>query len=157
QRAGVPPPVGTAHRPAAPACRAADVDQGNRGSGFDAVLQHVPVGGVERRGGFAVTWQLRVAHRTGYRYATPATQSYNEARLTPRSDRRQTTVATRIETTPATRAYRYTDYWGTVVTSFDLHAPHTEFTVLATSVVETADAAEPIRTATWKDLRGETV
>jgi transglutaminase-like putative cysteine protease len=104
-----------------------------------------------------VTWQLRVAHRTGYRYENPATQSYNEARLTPRSDRRQNTVATRVETTPSTRAYRYTDYWGTVVTSFDLHAPHTEFTVLATSVVETADVAEPIRTATWRDLRSETV
>ncbi|MFD2468133.1 transglutaminase family protein [Amycolatopsis silviterrae] len=104
-----------------------------------------------------MTWQLRVTHRTGYRYATPATQSYNEARLTPRSDRRQTTLATRIETSPATRAYRYTDYWGTEVTSFDLHAPHTEFTVLATSVVETADEAEPVHTATWKDLQSVTV
>jgi len=31
---------------------------------------------------------MRVVHSTGYRYETPATQSYNEARLTPRSDRR---------------------------------------------------------------------
>ncbi|MFD8491873.1 transglutaminase domain-containing protein [Amycolatopsis sp. NPDC059657] len=104
-----------------------------------------------------MSWQVRVVHKTGYHYETPAMQSYNEARLTPRSDRRQNTVATRIETTPATRAYRYTDYWGTVVTSFDLHAPHTQFTVLGTSVVETADEAEPIRTATWKDLRSENV
>ncbi|WP_370945702.1 transglutaminase domain-containing protein [Amycolatopsis sp. cg5] len=104
-----------------------------------------------------MSWQVRVVHKTGYHYETPAMQSYNEARLTPRSDRRQNTVATRIETTPATRAYRYTDYWGTVVTSFDLHAPHTQFTVLGTSVVETADEAEPIRTASWKDLRSENV
>ncbi|GAB3480659.1 transglutaminase family protein [Amycolatopsis cihanbeyliensis] len=103
------------------------------------------------------SWQLRVVHSTGYHYNSPATQSYNEARLTPRSDRRQNVLATRIETTPATRAYRYTDYWGTEVTSFDLHAPHTEFTVLATSVVETAGAAEPIREASWRDLRSERV
>ncbi|WP_199429078.1 transglutaminase family protein [Qaidamihabitans albus] len=103
------------------------------------------------------SWQIRVVHSTGYHYASPATQSYNEARLTPRSDRRQSVVATRIETTPATRAYRYTDYWGTVVTSFDLHAPHTEFTVLATSVVETNEATEPIRDASWRDLRSDAV
>ncbi|WP_158879495.1 transglutaminase family protein [Amycolatopsis anabasis] len=103
------------------------------------------------------SWRVRVVHSTGYRYETPATQSYNEARLTPRSDRRQNVVATRVETTPATRAYRYTDYWGAVVTSFDLHAPHTEFTVLATSVVETADASEPIHEASWRDLRSDAV
>jgi transglutaminase-like putative cysteine protease len=104
-----------------------------------------------------MSWQVRVTHKTGYHYATPATQSYNEARLTPRSDRRQTVLANRIETTPATRAHRYTDYWGAVVTSFDLHAPHTEFTVVATSVVETADEVSPIHDATWTDLRGDKV
>ena len=104
-----------------------------------------------------MSWQIRVTHRTGYHYATPATQSYNEARLTPRSDRRQNVLANRIETTPATRAYRYTDYWGSVVTSFDLHAPHTEFTEVSTSMVETADAASAIHEVTWRDLRGERV
>ncbi|MGC7093389.1 transglutaminase family protein [Amycolatopsis lurida] len=104
-----------------------------------------------------MSWQVRVVHRTGYHYATPAMQSYNEARLTPRSDRRQTLVANRLETEPATRAYRYSDYWGTVVTSFDLHAPHTEFTVVATSLVETAEAASPIHEASWADLRGDKV
>lgn len=104
-----------------------------------------------------MSWQVRVTHKTGYHYATPATQSYNEARLTPRSDRRQNVLASRIETTPATRAYRYTDYWGAVVTAFDLHAPHTEFIVVATSVVETADEASPVREVSWRDLRGDDV
>jgi transglutaminase-like putative cysteine protease len=104
-----------------------------------------------------VSWQVRVTHKTGYTYENPATQSYNEARLTPRSDRRQNVLANRIETTPATRAYRYTDYWGAVVTSFDLHAPHTEFTVVATSVVETADESSPVHKATWRELRGDDV
>ena len=46
-------------------------------------------------------------------------------------------------TTPAARSYRYWDYWGTQVTAFDLHAPHTELKIVAASVVETGDAAAP--------------
>lgn len=100
-----------------------------------------------------VSWRLRVVHRTGYHYTLPATQSYNEARLTPRSDHTQTVVANRLDTTPATREYRYTDYWGTVVSAFDLHTPHTEFRVVATSVVTTSDPLPPVRTHAWADLR----
>ena len=85
---------------------------------------------------------MRVLHATGYAYPSPATASYNEARLTPRSDSRQNVVLNRVETVPATRSYRYIDYWGTAVTAFDLHAPHTELTVTSSSVVET-DRPEP--------------
>ena len=70
-----------------------------------------------------MSWRMRVVHKTGYEYAGPVTASYNEARLTPRSDNRQTVILSRVETTPATRSYRYTDYWGSGVTAFDLHAP----------------------------------
>lgn len=96
-------------------------------------------------------------HTTGYRYESPVTQSYNEARLTPRSDRRQNLVVSRIETTPATRSYRYTDYWGTAVTSFDLHAPHTELKIVSSAVVETGDTAAPVDKASWAELRSSTV
>jgi transglutaminase-like putative cysteine protease len=102
-------------------------------------------------------WRMRVLHATGYAYPSPATASYNEARLTPRSDSRQNVILNRVETVPATRSYRYVDYWGTLVTAFDLHAPHTELTVTSSSVVET-DRPEP-RTAklTWADLHTESV
>ena len=89
-------------------------------------------------------WRLRVVHSTGYAYKSPATASFNEARLTPRSDTRQNVILSRVETMPATRSYRYIDYWGTAVTAFDLHAPHTELEVTASSVVET-DKPEPAR------------
>ena len=102
-------------------------------------------------------WRIRVVHTTGYSYETPVRESYNEARLTPRSDNRQNAIVSRVETTPATRAYRYTDYWGTTVTAFDLHAPHTELAVTATSVVETADALAPARSAAWEELADEEV
>jgi transglutaminase-like putative cysteine protease len=102
-----------------------------------------------------VGWRLRVVHSTGYRYSGTVTQSYNEVRLTPRGDSRQNVIVTRVETVPATRAYRFTDYWGTVVTSFDLHAPHTELEVVATSVVETGDTAPINRDASWEDVTHE--
>ncbi|MBA3905257.1 MAG: transglutaminase family protein, partial [Pseudonocardiales bacterium] len=102
-------------------------------------------------------WRIRVVHTTGYTYETAVRESYNESRLTPRSDNRQNVIVSRVETTPATRAYRYADYWGTTVTAFDLHAPHTELSVTATSVVETADPLAPARSATWEELVGEEV
>ncbi|OBH44110.1 transglutaminase family protein [Mycobacterium mantenii] len=102
-------------------------------------------------------WRLRVVHTTGYAYQSPVTASYNEARLTPRSNTRQNVILNRVETIPATRSYRYIDYWGTAVTAFDLHAPHTDLTVMSSSVVET-ERAEPLSTeAGWSDLQSEAV
>jgi transglutaminase-like putative cysteine protease len=98
-------------------------------------------------------WRLRVVHTTGYRYASAVAQSYNEARLTPRSDDRQNLMVARLETVPATRAYKYTDYWGTEVNAFDLFTPHTELKVVASSVVETAAQPLPAVDATWNDVR----
>jgi transglutaminase-like putative cysteine protease len=102
-------------------------------------------------------WRMRVVHSTGYAYKSPATASFNEARLTPRSDSRQNVILSRIETVPATRSYRYIDYWGTAVTAFDLHAPHTELEVTASSVVETDTPEPPTETVTWKELETEAV
>lgn len=100
-----------------------------------------------------MSWRLRVVHSTGFAYNSPVTSSFNEARLTPRSDTRQSVILNRVETVPATRAFRYTDYFGTAVTSFDLHAPHTELEVTASSVVETELQSEPEDKLAWDDLR----
>jgi transglutaminase-like putative cysteine protease len=101
-------------------------------------------------------WRMRVVHSTGYAYKSPVTASFNEARLTPRSDSRQNVILNRIETIPATRSYRYVDYWGTAVTSFDLYAPHTELEVTSSSVVET-DGGEMPKKVSWEDLGSEAV
>ncbi|MFM9035404.1 MAG: transglutaminase domain-containing protein [Mycobacterium sp.] len=102
-------------------------------------------------------WRMRVVHETGYAYKAPVTASYNEARLTPRSDSRQNVIVNRVETAPATRSYRYVDYWGTAVTAFDLHAPHLELEVTSSSVVET-DKPEPRTTSVgWDELRSAPV
>ncbi|WP_099252243.1 transglutaminase family protein [Mycobacterium sp. shizuoka-1] len=102
-------------------------------------------------------WRMRVVHATGYAYKSPVTASYNEARLTPRSDSRQNVILNRVETIPATRSYRYVDYWGTAVTAFDLHAPHTELEVTASSVVETEHPEPPAESVSWQELASEAV
>jgi transglutaminase-like putative cysteine protease len=102
-------------------------------------------------------WRLRVVHTTGYAYQSPVTASYNEVRLTPRSDSRQNVILNRVETIPATRSYRYIDYWGTAVTAFDLHAPHTDLTVTSSSVVETERPEPPVAEVSWSDLQSEAV
>ncbi|KAA0100333.1 transglutaminase family protein [Mycolicibacterium sp. P1-5] len=102
-------------------------------------------------------WRMRVVHATGYAYKSPVTASYNEARLTPRSDSRQNVILNRVETIPATRNYRYVDYWGTAVTAFDLHAPHTELEVTASSVVETDKAEAPAEGVSWEELEFDAV
>ncbi|WKG01572.1 transglutaminase family protein [Mycolicibacterium sp. HK-90] len=102
-------------------------------------------------------WRLRVVHSTGYAYKSAVTASFNEARLTPRSDSRQNVILNRVETVPATRSYRYVDYWGTAVTAFDLHAPHTELEVSGSSVVETDVAEKPEELVGWDDLGTEAV
>ena len=62
-------------------------------------------------------WRIRVVHETGYNYSAPVHESYNEVRLTPRSDTRQNVIDSRVEPTPPTRSYRYPDYWGTTARS----------------------------------------
>jgi transglutaminase-like putative cysteine protease len=105
----------------------------------------------------SLMWRMRVVHATGYAYKSPVTASYNEARLTPRSDSRQNVILNRVETIPATRSYRYVDYWGTAVTAFDLHAPHTELEVTASSVVETDKPEAPTEEVSWEELAAEAV
>jgi transglutaminase-like putative cysteine protease len=102
-------------------------------------------------------WRLRVVHTTGYAYQSAVTASYNEARLTPRSNTRQNVILNRVETIPATRSYRYIDYWGTAVTAFDLHAPHSDLTVTSSSVVETERPEPPVTDVGWSDLQSEAV
>jgi transglutaminase-like putative cysteine protease len=102
-------------------------------------------------------WRMRVIHATGYAYKSPVTASFNEARLTPRSDSRQNVVLNRVETVPATRSYRYVDYWGTAVTTFDLHAPHTELEVTSSSIVETDKGELPKEKFSWDELHSAEV
>lgn len=104
-----------------------------------------------------MSWRLHIRHVTGYRYGGEVTSSYNEARVTPLSTDRQVAVEATVEVSPATRPYRYWDYWGTLVDAFDLQEPHTELSVVGTSVVETSPPLDPFTAAGWDDLASDAV
>ncbi|WP_131792630.1 transglutaminase family protein, partial [Candidatus Protofrankia datiscae] len=103
-----------------------------------------------------MSWQIRIEHSTGYRYATPVLSSYNEARLIPQTSAGQLTLEATVRTEPTAATYRYWDYWGTQVTAFDLHTPHTELVVTGRSVVRTAPARPgPDDGPNWQALTDE--
>jgi transglutaminase-like putative cysteine protease len=104
-----------------------------------------------------MTWRLEVTHRTTYDYAKPVASSYNEARMTPVSDDRQATVNVRFTIAPQTPVRRYSDYWGTQVTAFDICDPHDRLVLTSGAVVETEAESPPVRGATWADLATEGV
>jgi transglutaminase-like putative cysteine protease len=82
-------------------------------------------------------WRLRIRHITGFTYAGAAHASYNEARMTPLSLPQQATLHSAVEISPSSPTWRYTDYWGTQVTVFDLQRGHDQLRVTANSLVET--------------------
>lgn len=105
-----------------------------------------------------MTARLEIRHRTLFAYRGPkVTSSYNEARLTPQTTATQTTLDSTVTTRPASAMTRYCDYWGTLVTAFDLHEPHDHLEVLAHSLVETSAPAPPVRVLGWTDLRTDAV
>ena len=77
-----------------------------------------------------MSWRLRVRHTTTYQYSGVVHSSYNEARISPLDTASQFTLEHRVEVHPAANLFRYRDYWGSRVHSFDLHQPHTELTVI---------------------------
>jgi transglutaminase-like putative cysteine protease len=99
-----------------------------------------------------MTWRMQITHTTRYLYSSPVAQSYNEARLEPRSDRHQAVLSSRVEVEPATRVVRHVDYWGTVVHHFDLQVPHQSLTVTGRAVVETGTEPAQPGEASWADL-----
>ncbi|WP_191843357.1 transglutaminase family protein [Catellatospora chokoriensis] len=86
-------------------------------------------------------WRLQIRHRTGFQYGGPVASSYNEARMSPSSEARQTVLDDRVSVWPTARTYRYQDYWGTTVTSFDVQVPHEVLEVVADATVETSGPA----------------
>lgn len=100
-----------------------------------------------------MSMRLRVVHTTRFTYPERVTSSYNEARLTPMTTAAQTTLEAGVRTDPAANVLRYHDYWGTQVTAFDLHRPHQELEVVASSLVETGPSPTPTSSVPWEALR----
>ena len=81
--------------------------------------------------------RLSIDHTTGFSYSSPVDSSYNEARMVPATTAHQRVWSSRISIDPIAWSFNYPDYWGTSVTTFELHEPHERLTVHAQGVVET--------------------
>jgi transglutaminase-like putative cysteine protease len=100
-----------------------------------------------------MSWRLRVRHTTTYQYAGVVHASYNEARISPLDTASQFTLEHRVEVHPAANLFRYRDYWGSRVHCFDLHQPHSELSVVGSSLVETAQRTPSIDdTVAWDGI-----
>jgi transglutaminase-like putative cysteine protease len=96
-------------------------------------------------------WRLRISHETRFEYDSPARASYNELRLTPRTERRQTVLETKVVTVPAAPQYGYLDYWGTSVVAFNVDRAHEVLSIVGSGLIDTQQADDP-ENCTWSEV-----
>lgn len=89
--------------------------------------------------------RYRITHRNEYRYDAPVSNSYGEARLSPRELAHQHSVATPgIEVSPRPEDIsQRVDFFGNATTYFAVDEPHSELTV--TSVHEVEMSVSPLQ------------
>jgi transglutaminase-like putative cysteine protease len=87
--------------------------------------------------------RFRIEHRTSYRYAGTASESFMEARLTPVNDEQQRLISRRLTTTPGCNIHTYTDYFGNVVETFSIVHRHSSLVLVSESEVETMPFGPP--------------
>ncbi len=102
-------------------------------------------------------WRLRIVHETGFSYDGEARASCNEARLTPPTLSRQNVLMSEVRIEPHAARWRYQDYWGNEVVTFQLDQPHRDLKVTAESIVETSEAKGHEGAMDWKALRSDNV
>jgi transglutaminase-like putative cysteine protease len=103
--------------------------------------------------GTSTPWRLAIVHETRFDYDGPTLTSYNEARLTPLTTARQSVTDATLEISPRPGVvHRYWDYWGTLVSAFDLSEPHTVLEVVSRSTVETNEALAAPDSVDWAEL-----
>ncbi len=99
--------------------------------------------------------RLHVVHTTTFQYDNPVTASYNEVRMTPRSEPRQTVLSATLDIEPSTWRHDFIDYWGTAVTDFESSLAHRTLRLTATSRVEVHPPARPTALG-WDVVRSDT-
>jgi transglutaminase-like putative cysteine protease len=101
--------------------------------------------------------RLRITHSTGYRYASPVLASFNEVRMTPRDADGQMLLSHQLRVSPRASVQAYTDYWGALVQSFDVHEEHDVLEIVATSLVDVPAGHAEAPGATWDELGASAV
>lgn len=99
-----------------------------------------------------MTMTLEIAHTTGYTYAGTVSESFNEARMTPITLPGQLVLGTRLDVEPEPWVTRYRDYWGTMVTSFEVHVPHQRLLLHSAATVQVNRRPPAGLGLGWEDL-----
>ncbi len=92
--------------------------------------------------------RYRLVHTTDFVYDGPVSESYNEVRLRPIHDERQSCLSFRLTTTPASRGTAYRDANGNWVHQFNVLTEHRRLRVEAESVVLAHGSSEATADAT---------
>ena len=103
-----------------------------------------------------MSWRLRIEHTTKVVYTGLVRTSFNEARMTPLTLPTQTTLESRVTAGAGVPVWSYVDYWGTVVSVFDLPEAHDDLLIRAISTVETepfGGIPAPGTRPGWPELR----
>jgi transglutaminase-like putative cysteine protease len=86
--------------------------------------------------------RYHLVHITEFLYDAPVSESYNEVRLRPMHDDRQSCISFRLITAPTSRGTAYRDAYGNWVHQFNVLPEHHNLRVEAESVVLTHESTE---------------
>ncbi len=86
---------------------------------------------------------LSIKHTTEYSYPKPAWDSFNELRLQPADDYRQTVLQFELEVTPATALRNHLDYYGNTAHHFHLSTRHDTLRITSSALVSTYPIPTP--------------
>jgi len=92
--------------------------------------------------------RYHLVHITEFSYDGPVTESYNEVRLRPMTDERQSCLSFRLTTSPASQSRNYQDAFGNWVYTFNVLKEHQHLRIETDSVVLRLDVPEPAAEAT---------
>jgi transglutaminase-like putative cysteine protease len=79
--------------------------------------------------------RYRLHHFTEFQYDGPVSESFNEVRLRPVHDERQSCISFRLSTEPHSRALAHRDYFGNWVHQLNVAPEHRHLTIETESVV----------------------
>ena len=96
-------------------------------------------------------WRIKTEHLTRFSYSDLAFASYNEVRVVPQSNSRQTRLEAKLATIPHAAQYTYWDYFGTQVVAFNIDQGHLDLQIASSSLVET-NPPDPPPLGSWSEV-----
>ena len=96
--------------------------------------------------------RYHLVHITEFNYEGPVSESYNEVRLRPLTDDKQSCLSFRLTTKPASQSRSYQDAFGNWVYTFNVLKEHRELRIETDAVVLRLDVPEMAAEATLEQV-----